>query len=49
MDENRISDMALEYANSHGGEAFACIALALAYEQGAKDVIEIIKKEGITC
>lgn len=43
MDENKISEMALEYANSHGGAPFARIALALAYEQGAKDAIEVLK------
>lgn len=41
--EERIFEMALEYANSHGGDPLARIAIALAYEQGAKDAIEILK------
>jgi len=49
MDENKISEMALEYANSHGGDPFARIALTMAYEQGMRDAIEIIKKEGVIC
>ena len=43
MDQDMISEMALEYANSHGGSPFARIALQMAYEQGAKAAIEILK------